>query len=165
MSACQICNTTVLFGGKRAAGLRFCSQRCLDAGEAFVIAEELPQDVVIEPLQELFSGTCPRCNGDGPIDVYQSWWIHSFAIYSSWETRQHVSCRPCGRKSQLGGLLYSLIAGWWGIPFGLLMTPVQIVRNLIGMLRSAPTSPSLLLEKQVRLLLARDLLQRKVETT
>jgi len=35
---------------------------------------------------------------------------------------------------------FSLFFGWWGFPWGLVLTPVQITRNLIGMSRG-PDSP------------------------
>jgi hypothetical protein len=47
------------------------------------------------------------------------------------------------------------VAGWWGFPWGLIMTPVQLGRNLIGALGgSEAAAPSPELEKMVRTMLA-----------
>ena len=58
-------------------------------------------------------------------------------------------------KSQAAGAAFSLVLGWWGFPWGLVLTPVQIARNLSGMLRPPePSKPSEKLEKIVRLTMA-----------
>jgi hypothetical protein len=42
--------------------------------------------------------------------------------------------------------------GWWGFPFGVIFTPVQIVRNVIGLCRSPdPMQPSGQLENMIKL--------------
>jgi hypothetical protein len=49
----------------------------------------------------------------------------------------------------------SLFAGWWGFPWGLIMTPVQLSRNVIGLVRAPETmGPSPELEKTVRTMIA-----------
>jgi hypothetical protein len=54
-------------------------------------------------------------------------------------------------------ILYSLWLGWWKFPFGLVMTLVQIGRNIVGMIRGPdPAGPSPQLEQMVRL----DLIKR-----
>jgi hypothetical protein len=34
-------------------------------------------------------------------------------------------------------IAYSGLLGWWGVPFGLIITPYQLTRNIAGMLRRA----------------------------
>jgi hypothetical protein len=36
-------------------------------------------------------------------------------------------------------MLFSAVLGWWGFPFGLILTPVQMTRNIIGMCRGSGT--------------------------
>jgi hypothetical protein len=64
-------------------------------------------------------------------------------------------------KTQLGDAVISLVAGWWGFPWGLVLTPVQVVRNIIS-LASPPDRlvPSQLLRQRVRLMLASSLAQQ-----
>lgn len=63
--------------------------------------------------------------------------------------------RSCARKRQAGDALFSLVLGWWGFPWGLIMTPVQIGRNVVGMFRNVDsTGPSENLERAVGMALA-----------
>lgn len=42
---------------------------------------------------------------------------------------------PDGQSRLVAGLPYtliSLVAGWWGFPFGLIFTPMCIIENLAG---------------------------------
>jgi hypothetical protein len=64
-------------------------------------------------------------------------------------------------KEQLLMTGFSLLFGWWGIPSGLILTPVQITRNLMGVFSPPdPRRPSPKLEKLVRLNLARQILAK-----
>jgi hypothetical protein len=91
------------------------------------------------------------CEGPGPVDVFTSHRVFSALYVTSWRSIPRVSCRACGTKAQLGGAAYSLFLGWWGFPWGLVMTPIQIVRNLVALSRHADGSaPSPLLEALVR---------------
>lgn len=49
-----------------------------------------------------------------------------------------MSCRRCAVKSQLGGIAQSAAHGSWGCPWGLIATPVPIVRNVVATF-SAPS--------------------------
>ena len=62
-----------------------------------------------------------------------------------------VLVRP-GQSVFAAGLPYtmiSLVAGWWGFPFGLIFTPIAIIQNLsggrdvTGQLRGAPSAAAL----------------------
>ncbi len=53
---------------------------------------------------------------------------------------------------------FSLLAGWWGAPFGLVLTPVQLVRNAIALMQSGKR-PSADFERLMRLELARQVTQ------
>jgi hypothetical protein len=100
--------------------------------------------------EEVFRGNCPKCNGLGPVDVHKVHQVWSALILTRWSSAQQVSCKSCATKSQLGGTLFSLALGWWGFPWGLVLTPVQVVRNIAEMC-SGPDSaqPSQALRKLV----------------
>ena len=155
MGTCAVCNKTILFGGHKEAGLRFCSDDCLAEGQLLVGAEAIPVEAIRPAALEIHMGLCPSCGGTGPVDIHTSHQIWSLLLLTSWKSVPRLSCRSCGFRQQLGGLLFSLIAGWWGLPWGLVMTPVQIGRNVAGMV-SPPdsTRPSAALEQHVRLALA-----------
>ncbi|OGV45902.1 MAG: hypothetical protein A2X46_06920 [Lentisphaerae bacterium GWF2_57_35] len=51
--------------------------------------------------------------------------------------------------------LLCLFFGWWGFPWGLIMTPIQLGRNVFGLFTSPdPTRPSAALTSIVRANLA-----------
>jgi hypothetical protein len=78
---------------------------------------------------------------------------------TSWNSRPQISCRSCGRKAKLGDAAFSLVLGWWGFPWGFIFTPVQVLRNVSGLLRSEQSvKPSPQLEKLVRMGMAARLL-------
>jgi len=97
-------------------------------------------------------GLCPKCSGAGPVDVHVSRTVWSALFLTSWSSAPQLSCRSCGIKSQSLGAAFNVVLGWWGFPWGLVVTPIQIGRNLFGMSRPPePSKPSLQLEKVVRM--------------
>jgi hypothetical protein len=72
--------------------------------------------------------------------VYSVW---SAVYVTRWKTQSFIVCKSCGTKAQVRGLLFSGLLGWWGIPWGLFITPMQIVRNIAALRRSTdPVVPS-----------------------
>lgn len=158
MPKCAYCNTTILIGGVRDGENRFCNQNCRQAGALLAVAQLVPEEEVRNRVNSVHQGPCPRCGRAGTVDVHTSHSVWSALILTSWKSTPQVSCTPCGKKAKLTGTLGSLFLGWWGFPWGLLITPIQIGRNLWGLARS-PSSfvPSPQLEKIVRLSLAAQL--------
>lgn len=99
-------------------------------------------------------GPCPKCQGPGPIDVHVAHKVWSALFLTQWSSAPQVSCRACGLKSQAAGAAFSMLLGWWGIPWGLLFTPIQIGRNVYGMTRAESLRPSAQLEKIIRMNIA-----------
>ncbi len=163
MARCATCNTTILFGGVKDSGYRFCNKKCRKNGQLFIVATQIPEDSVTQISRDIDTGVCPLCNKRrGPVDVHTAHKIASFVFFSSWSSKQQISCRRCGRKSQFYGTIYSLLAGWWGIPWGIFMTPVQIFKNVTAMLKPYKlSSPSVQLEQMVRLRLAEKSLEQE----
>jgi hypothetical protein len=155
MAKCDYCGSTIIFGGKRDANGRFCNEKCRSRGALLAISRQLPEAAVRDQVWKVHQGTCPRCSGPGPVDVYVVHKVWSALVLTSWSSTPQISCRACGRKNQLTGAATSLVLGWWGIPWGLLLTPIQVGRNLVGMTRSADAStPSKELENIVRMTIA-----------
>ena len=82
----------------------------------------------------IHQGECPKCHGPGPVDVHSSHWVWSAIVLTSWKTTNSVCCRRCAKKEQGVALLSSFLLGWWGVPMGLVMTPVQVGTNLCALL-------------------------------
>lgn len=88
-------------------------------------------------------GNCPACGGPGPVDIHISHRVMSALVFTRWSSHPLVASRSCGVKHQIEGLLISLFLGWWGFPFGLILTPIQIGRNLFALCRGPdPSKPS-----------------------
>ena len=156
MATCAYCRTTILFGGVRDKDLRFCNEECHQNGYPLVVAKEIPQAMVDQHAGEIHRGLCPKCNGRGPIDVHTSYRVYSLILYTSWSSRPNLCCRSCGVKTQLGDAFLSLLLGWWGFPWGFIMTPVQITRNIGGALTGPDEiRPSEKLQQLVRVILAK----------
>ncbi|HNQ88761.1 MAG TPA: hypothetical protein PKM73_09120 [Verrucomicrobiota bacterium] len=155
MAVCTYCATTVLFGGIRTAEGLFCNERCLQSHALLGQVERVYEDVVARKVAELHQGRCPRCGGPGPNDAHRAYRVRSLLFFSTWSNTPQVCCRACARRSQLAAIGYCLALGWWGLPWGLLMTPLQVWRNLRDLCaRRDPTRPSRELEVIVRVGLA-----------
>jgi hypothetical protein len=140
MAACANCGTTILFGGVKAGELRFCNANCQSKGHLLSAATRVPDDVAIEFARKIHSGDCPRCQGPGPVDVHNAYWVWSALAFTRWGSQQQVSCRRCAAKTQAGKLAFSSVLGWWGFPWGLFWTPVQVARNAMAL--ASPPNPA-----------------------
>ncbi len=158
MASCSSCSTTILFGGIQEGPLRFCNQTCQQNYYLLQLAERLPPDVVRQQVLSVHQGLCPVCGSSGPVDVHKSYRVFSVLVLSHWSTEPKLCCRSCGIRTQAGSLAFSFFLGWWGIPWGLILTPVQCVRNLAAMCKGPnPLEPSAELERFVRTSMALEL--------
>jgi hypothetical protein len=78
------------------------------------------------------------------------------AIAVTWrQSRRIIVCRGCGVRAQLLDTAITLVFGWWGFPWGIIYTPIQIGRNVAAILRGdETTTASSELEQLVRLNMA-----------
>src|SRR3989442_771976 len=96
------------------------------------------------------------------VDVHKTHTVWSAVYLTSWKSTPNIVCRSCGTKAQLLALLSSTLLGWWGFPWGVFVTPVQIGRNIAGLLRKPdPYSPSEELLRLARLQLGGELLNKQ----
>jgi hypothetical protein len=69
--------------------------------------------------------------------------VWSIFVMTQWRSTPILCCTPCGTKAKLGAIALSSVFGWWGFPWGLIFTPVQIIRNLKALAASTnPHGPS-----------------------
>ena len=155
MKKCATCGNLILLGGKQDGALRYCNAKCQQIGALVARSRQIPPAEVQPQVMEVHQGLCPRCHGPGPVDVHVSHRVWSALYLTSWVSRSQICCASCGTRSKLLDSLYSLVLGWWGIPWGLVMTPIQIGRNLVGLARPVdPSRPSPRLENAVRMQMA-----------
>ncbi len=153
--ACANCGTTILFGGVKDGDRRYCNNQCFEADEVNRVAATIPDYEVERLAAVIHSGSCPKCNGDGPVEIHKSYSVYSVVLYTKWQTSEHLLCKSCATKKQAIDLTGSFLLGWWGVPFGLIITPVQIVMNIFAMLRSPGAGGATeALKRRARLILA-----------
>ena len=153
--ACPTCGNSILFGGIKERDKKYCSKRCYEADEINRVAGEIPDAIAEELSAEIHQGSCPKCGGAGPVDVHKSYSVYSAVLYTSWKTSEHLVCKKCAAKQQATDLVGSLLLGWWGIPFGLILTPIQVIRNIVAMFQTpGRNGPTKALKQRSRVLLA-----------
>ena len=162
MAVCHYCSTTIVFGGVESEGQLFCDDRCLKSARLLRLADKVYPDQIEKKAAALHKRSCPKCGGPGPTDVHRVFHIKSALFRSLWGSTPLLCCRHCARKAQLRGLATSFLLGWWNIPWGLMMTPVQCFRNIRAVLGGPdPSKPSAELEKLACIGLAARAAQRK----
>jgi hypothetical protein len=154
MATCAACNLTILFGGYRTNGFRFCSKSCAKNSPWLARVRAVPQEWVATETDLVFRGGCPVCGGPGPVDVRPAYRVMSFVVITIRKNTAIIACAKCGRKEQLSGILHCFLLGWWGLPAGLIFTPIMIGANVVAITKNKRTIPSKALNQQVRLRLA-----------
>jgi hypothetical protein len=154
MTRCDYCGSTILFGGARDGQRHYCNAACAGKGSLVAASREIPDDAVRTEVARVHRGPCPKCGGAGPVDVQTSYRVWSALYVTNWSSRPQLACGSCGIKARLADTVYSLLLGWWGFPWGVLITPVQVLRNVAGLFRRTSPSPSPQLASMVRLQMA-----------
>jgi len=159
MAICDYCSKNFNLFGVHEPEYSFCSRNCQDRAHALLKSlDRLPQQQVDDYVNKVHAGPCRQCGKPNPVDLYQSYRVVSFIVLTRWTTHNHFVCRACARKAQIKSSAYSALLGWWGFPFGLVLTPVQIIRNIVAMAGgSDPHQPSRRLRSLLKLNLARQL--------
>jgi len=161
MANCSYCDSFILFGGRTDASGRYCNEKCQRAGNLIAISNQIPSADLDRLMEEIRHANCPRCGSPGSIDMHRAHRVWSALVLTSWSSSPALSCRSCALKRQLGSIAFCAVFGWWGFPWGIIMTPVQIVRNVAEMTgRGGSDEPSPLLRKYVRLRAAMEWVQR-----
>ncbi|MBR8315784.1 hypothetical protein KDW36_21620 [Burkholderia dolosa] len=155
MTECSHCGRTFLIGGRSIDGRRYCGPACAHAHPIVVEAERLPDATVRQYVDDCRYGPCPICRRDDrPVDVHASHRVVSLLFVTRWATRRHVCCRRCGRRKQALALLASAAFGWWGLPWGIVLTPIQLARNALGLAARDPDVATQQFEQLLRRKLA-----------
>ncbi|HEY2761481.1 MAG TPA: hypothetical protein VGI75_12080, partial [Pirellulales bacterium] len=105
MASCDYCNKTILFGGVRQGDLRFCGKACAQRGLSTVAAQQFAPGEIDQLVHNIHQGTCPICNGEGPIDVQLSHEVWSALVLTRWATKSKIACQRCGNKARTGALV------------------------------------------------------------
>lgn len=156
---CDYCRQSTLLSSVKDAGQTFCSSECLQMARLMEAAVDLdPNDIPARALA-IRNGPCPRCGRRGsPVEVRRAYWIWSAVVFTRWGTSAKLCCKGCGNDENLRSMGSSFVLGWWGFPWGILRTPVQVIANVVAIFRRDPEMPSDELMEAARLELAAELL-------
>jgi len=156
--ACATCKKSILFGGERAGSRRYCSKKCFKADALGRLGDSIPESRVDEVAKQLRVSLCRSCHRQNDVEIFKSYLVYSVVILTSWREKPALSCRSCARKRQTKDLIASFLLGWWGIPFGLIVTPIIVVMNGLAMTRNPLNAPpSRALRDYARLVAAHEL--------
>jgi hypothetical protein len=73
---------------------------------------------------------CPVCGGAGELlNGTIAYTVKSFIIFTSHVQLPVIACPSCLDKANNNAIISTSLLGWWGIPWGILKTPVYIYRN------------------------------------
>jgi hypothetical protein len=74
---------------------------------------------------------CPVCGSAAkPLNATLTAEVQSYIFLTRYNKKLKVACPDCLDKANNKALLNTALFGWWGIPWGLIRTPVAIYRNL-----------------------------------
>lgn len=134
---CDFCGSSARFSAVLDEGQRFCSESCLRNARLLEISEDIPKEAIFQYACSIKEGPCPSCQQySSKTEVRPYYRVWSIGIFTHWTTGTHICCRSCGRKTNFLSLIFCTAFGWWGMPWGLIITPAQIIANIAEMLRS-----------------------------
>ena len=84
---------------------------------------------VCESMQEKLNGTISHT-------------VKSFLIFTTYGTEPTIACPKCLDKKNDDAIMSSALLGWWGIPWGILKTPLYIYRNMKAKKENRQDSPN-----------------------
>ena len=139
MANCGNCGKHFFISGADGEdGTKFCDERCQMEHQLQPYIDRISVADLDQEVQRLQDSKCPECNGPGPLEVWHSHSIWSALVLTRWVNQSHFCCKSCARTHQWQGLAISTLLGWWGFPWGVIMTPVQIVRGLNAVFTGFP---------------------------
>ena len=164
MASCATCNSFIIVGGEKVDEFRFCNKKCLESGGVYIEATKVTDAEIDALAKEIHAGVCPMCEERSGVEIRKSYDIVSFVFYTRHSTHTHICCRVCALKKQSIDFVGSFFLGWWGVPWGLLITPVQLLSNIGAMLFPPNTDePSKDLRAATRMLIAQQRLDQEEE--
>lgn len=155
MGRCATCRKFII-GGPKQGDLQFCSEQCLEDGFLAPLAQRAAPELVAARAYDAHQQNCPVCGGAGPVDIYTSHTAFSLFWITSWKSQPRLCCARCGTAAIRRGLITTALFGWWGIPFGIVMTPWQLYNGVKSLAnRPNPSEPSMELTRRIRIEIAR----------
>ncbi len=74
---------------------------------------------------------CPICSSTtNKLMASSVHTVKSFVIFTATENKPIIGCPSCLDKKNNQAILMTSLLGWWGLPFGLVKTPIYIYKNI-----------------------------------
>jgi hypothetical protein len=135
LGTCHTCDAIILFGGVTRDGHRYCGRRCAEEAELGRAIEMIPAEVAESEALRIRRAPCPLCGrADTDVDLRASFRVTGFLLHTSVSTRRQICCRVCGAREAAKAIAHTMIFGWWGFPWGPVLTPMMVLRNLFAMI-------------------------------
>jgi hypothetical protein len=161
MGSCNYCEKPVYIGGIKKENQIFCNIKCQENWKLLNLSYQIPNDKVDLYVSTIHSGSCPKCKSKGPVDVHDAYKVTSVILMTFYGSKPVLSCKSCAVKSQIGASIYTFLFGWWGFPSGVMITPIYLFRNIMGMIKGPDASkPSARLEQFLRVQLASKVMEK-----
>jgi hypothetical protein len=103
--------------------------RCFDEDCLAKLSEVYDDAFLSQYVDDIHKQRCSTCGNKGSVDLYVSHTVTAFLIHFSWSESPNVCCRRCGVRHIVEGIVWTLILGWWQIPFGIVAAPWQIFKG------------------------------------
>ena len=100
--------------------------------------------------RKFMESLCPRCNQLKGINAVKIDSLYSIIFYTKFKSSLIIGCYTCLKDELIQANISSLFLGPWGIPFGLLGTPVTILGNILKFKKIDMNVPSKELKEYVR---------------
>lgn len=76
---------------------------------------------------------CPSCgNTSFRLNGTLTYTVTSFILFTSHRSDSFIGCPDCLNKKNNNAILSTALFGWWGVPWGLIKTPLYIYRNIMA---------------------------------
>lgn len=72
--------------------------------------------------------------------------VRSYLIITQYEKNVIITCNSCLEKEQKSQLIKNSLLGWWGIPWGLIRTPMSIINHFRDNMKKEKLSELILID-------------------
>ena len=133
MPSSSYCCASFNYRPVKREGRIYCGGSCLKQFEIDDLAERISEDEVKARAKSMRRSGCPLCRDDDPVDIHSAHYVWSLVLVSFYHTEMRLSCLSCAKTRQFRAIISCVGLGCWGLP-GIILVPMQVVRNLIGLL-------------------------------
>lgn len=138
MARCAACGSTIVFRGSTIANLRFRNADRAARGRIVLAARSVPESGARLLAAKIHAGACPKWSGAGPVDIRRACRVWSALLFARGVALTGIACRRRAIRQQALSATGRAVLGWWGSPWGRVMTPVQRARSRVGLARPHP---------------------------